>query len=287
MFKKLIGRFYNGNPNKADFTEKDLPKNRIMLFFHVLGTRLFKLVQLNMIYFVAIIPTLIWTVWTFMAVMEAAAPAEGVVPPDIGLVLRDYFLILIPCMALAGPGTAGATYVLRRWAQDEHAFVWGDFWAALKANFTQSMVLNLLNGLAFFVLYFCYWYYGTMAIDNIYMRLPQYFIMFLAIFVVMMNQYMMPLLVTYDLSIRKIITNAARLTILRLPQSVGILLCTLIPFCTIFLGTLFLSLFYSFFGFMLTGLLWVSEAVAAFDKFINPNIEGVEINRGLHPDYKG
>ena len=60
---------------------------------------------------------------------------------------------LVPCMLIAGPATAGTTYVIRNWARDEHAWIWSDFKDAWKQNWKESLLIMLINGLAMIVFY--------------------------------------------------------------------------------------------------------------------------------------
>ena len=52
----FFDRFYYGKAGKHDYTEMDLPKNRISLFFMVLKDHLFDLVKMNGLQLVCWIP---------------------------------------------------------------------------------------------------------------------------------------------------------------------------------------------------------------------------------------
>ena len=60
-------------------------------------------------------------------------------------------LLLLPCFLIAGPATAGTTYVVRNWARDEHAWVWSDFKISWKQNWKESLIIMLINGLVLII----------------------------------------------------------------------------------------------------------------------------------------
>ena len=87
--------------------------------------------------------------------------------------------------------------------------------------------------------------------------------------------------------------NAALLSIARLPFSVAIRLCTLVPaaiaavlcyFLTqyTFIILLVLAAWYLLLGFGLSRFITSSYTNAVFDKYINVKIEGAQVNRGLY-----
>ena len=88
--------------------------------------------------------------------------------------------------------------------------------------------------------------------------------------------------------------NWARLimTIGRLPMTVGLKLLSLLPWVIAALVALFtpymqyalmgLALYYIVIGFGLSRFVGASYSNAVFDRYINPNIEGVQVGRGLY-----
>ena len=62
-----------------------------------------------------------------------------------------YVLFCLPIVTI-GPATAGMTKVLRNYAREEHAFLWGDFIETFKENFKQSFLYSLLDGVILFFL---------------------------------------------------------------------------------------------------------------------------------------
>ncbi len=55
-----------------------------------------------------------------------------------------YVLFCIPVVTI-GPATAGMTKILRNYAREEHAFLWGDFIETFKKNFKQAFIYSLID----------------------------------------------------------------------------------------------------------------------------------------------
>ena len=86
---------------------------------------------------------------------------------------------------------------------------------------------------------------------------------------------------------------ALLIALARLPHMIGVRLLTAIPVVILAVSTYFffniwvifaVLIYYIFFGFAFSRLIYASVANGFFDKFINSRIEGVEINRGLYKD---
>ena len=180
MFGKMMNNYYYGKSGKGDFRRDDMPETRMQLFWDTLRTRLSGLCRLNLIYMLAWLPAIVvivlfvsrmYTNLTMVAMVkendyaayvQITADAEREVTiteeeynelrnaeVDLPGYLKQDMLkmlaILIPCIALTGPFTAGMSYVTRNWARDEHAFIWSDFRDAVKENWKIPLVLPLQN----------------------------------------------------------------------------------------------------------------------------------------------
>ncbi len=200
-------------------------------------------------------------------------------------------IIAIPLFMIASVGRPGMMYILRNWARDEHAFIWQDFKAAIKNNWKQSLPLGFLNGLSF-VLFFVAWHtYGDMASSSSWLfAIPQGLMVVLLIIWWMMYEVIYVMMVTYEMKLRTLIRNSILITIARLPVAFVILLGTVaVPVLLSFLpqpfSLLVLLLLYALLGFALVGFVQASFANSCFDRFLNPRIEGAEVNKGLYkPD---
>ncbi len=305
-----MNSYYYGKSGKGDYTPDDLPKNRWQLFMEMLRTRMSGLCRMNLMYFVAWLPAMIaislWVV-SFGVALNNSFPVDeaGNIIEEVAAngvqsfwqTMNDMnfmtLLILIPCIAITGPFTAGLSYVTRNWARDEHAFPWADYKDAIKANWKQGLLVSTITGCVPFLVYICWRFYGDMAVGNAVWVIPQMLILMLGILWALAVTYMYPMMVTYQMNFRTIIRNSFILAVGRLPGSVGIRLLHCVPtvlFTVIFLLTLqpwvllLLFAYYLVFGFAFSRFITASFTNAVFDKYINSRIEGAQVNRGLSQD---
>ena len=104
--------------------------------------------------------------------------------------------------------------------------------------------------------------------------------------------YVYPQIVTYKLTYRNVVRNSLIMTVGRLPMTVGLKLLSLLPWAITALVSLFtpymqyallgLAAYYILIGFSLSRFVGASYSNAVFDRYINPNIEGVQVGRGLY-----
>ncbi|HHW69757.1 MAG TPA: DUF624 domain-containing protein [Clostridiales bacterium] len=267
---KFFNRMYYGDPRKPDLKLEDMPDNRFELFFTVLKVRFWKLIQLNLMYSIFWIPTILWTY------MQGLVMAHTDVEAVLGL---DYFLILIPCLVIAGPATAGVTYVIRNWAKDEHAWIFSDFKDAWKENWKESLLIMLINGVALMLFYTALFVYTQLAVaDSKWYLIPRYFILMMGIIFAMMNMFIFPMLVTYKLKIKQIYKNALIFTIVELPRTIFIFVISMAIF---YLSIRFYVLPMFIIGFTLPMLISISYANWVFDKYLNKNIEGAKSDEDI------
>ena len=204
--------------------------------------------------------------------------------------LFNRLLWLVPCLLITGPFTAGLSYVTRNWARDEHAFIWSDFKDAVKANWKHALGLSAITAVLPMLGYVGWTYYGEMANQQAFMLLPQMLVLMIVIIWSLAITYMHPLQVSYELKFSGLIRNGLLLAVARLPMSVGIRLLHCVPaiigVLVAFLwnpmyGLLFLFAWYLLIGFSLSRFITASYTNAVFEKYINPQIEGAPVNRGL------
>ena len=321
MFGKLMNNFYYGKSGKGDFTRDDLPKNRWQLFFAMLRVRFSALCRLNLMTVVCWLPLIILIGYCltsffnalvleneYLLYLETGAPGEltsaqiqdfstleapEAFALEAGLQLLSTFCLwAIPCILFTGPAQAGMAFVTRNWAMDEHAFIWSDFIDAVKANWKQALGISAITSVVPLVVFVGYQFYGQQAENSVLFLAPQMLIVSLGLVWALALTYLYPLLVTYELTFSQLIKNALLMAIGRLPQTAGVRLITLVPtvLCVaafFFTGSLFpwmfLAGYYLLIGNALARFIFASVANAAFDRYINPLLDGQPLNRGMAP----
>jgi uncharacterized membrane protein YesL len=309
-----MNNYFYGKSGKGDYNKEDLPSTRMQLFREMLRARLSGLMRLNLIYVVAWLPAMAVVAYHVLALyallmglgdLQSQVTAGTLAAADFAVTQAQYadgvkslaltgLMLLIPCIAITGPSTAGLSYVTRNWARDEHAFVWSDFWDALKANWKQALLISGITGFVPLIVYVCWMFYGELSQQNALFMIPQVLTLTIGVVWMMCLTYAYPMLVTYKLRLRDLLRNSLLLAIGRLPGTVGLKLLALLPMLIgVVVGLLtpylhwavaVLFLYYVLYGFALSRFVAASYSNAVFDRFINVRIEGAQVNRGLYTE---
>ena len=312
MFGKMMNRYYYGKSGKGDYTKEDLPTTRWQLFWEMLRVRFASLFKLNFLYMVAWIPVIlvigrgVMLAYSGLAnVMESQLALEaGEMTADafqqlnadflvaVKALLMQTLILLVPALAVTGPFTAGIAYITRNWARDEHAFVFSDFKDAVKGNWKQALLTSTITGIVPLLLYVCVTFYSEMASESLLYMVPQAIVLMVGVVWLCSLMYIYPQMVTYNLTYKNLVRNSVIMTIGRLPMSVGIKLITVVPFLICLAVSLLTpyaqyalmiyAAYYIVLGFALSRFIQASYANAVFDKYINVNIEGAQVGKGLY-----
>lgn len=291
-FRDLMNNYYYGKQGKADYTIENMPQNRRQLFGEVLKVRWSALFGVNLLYMIAWIPAIVWTVINALALLNL--PEGGTVDQMVSLVFT-WLMIMIPCIAITGPFNAGVSYVLRNWARDEHSFVLSDFKDAVKGNWKQALVMSVIDGVMPFILFTGWRFYGSMMQNSMIYVVPAGLLMLVGIIWALASMLAYPMLITYDLKTMDVIRNSVLLSVAKLPFAVLIKLLTfVVPAVGIGLGMLIPSILWQALGIVLVlylvflvafnKLIVASYANWLFETYLNPRIEGAPTNVGLRPE---
>ena len=230
---KLFGFFDYNRDNRPDAQEEDTTPT-LGRYFKVLGRRFWKLVTLNLMMLPLIIPVLV-CVYLYISMQQMPVSGEVLFPQLLGAsavggtptstLLFDLFGAQqnIPvfttwtyigmgiCIAFLvitfGWQNVGAAYIVRNMVRGEPVFVWSDYFYAIKRNLKEGFFLGLIDAVILFVLGFDIAYFwgrtGSFTLDfGFFATIALIVIYFL------MRFYIYLLLVTFDLSIYKILKNA-------------------------------------------------------------------------------
>lgn len=294
----FFDRLYYGKAGKRDYSEMDMPKNRVSLFFLVLKDHIFDLVKVNLLQVIFWLPFLLWTYINLAAVQsidaETILSAENGTRELLGAMagyLIMWLLGLIPCIAITGPSSAGAAYIMRNWARDQHAFLMSDFKDAFKGNWKQALGISVITAFVPAVAYTAVSYYGELATQNAILVLPLILVLSATLMWTLMLPLLYPMMIGYELRFKDLLKNAFLMAAARLPQLLLARLVTFVPIAILLMGIyagngiviLVISLYYILFGFAFSRLVYASIANSVFDRYLNPHIEGAVVGQGLRP----
>ncbi|MBQ7486489.1 MAG: YesL family protein [Clostridia bacterium] len=289
----LFDRFYYGKAGQRDYTEANMPKNRISLFFLVLKDHIFDLVKVNMLQLLFWLPFIFWTYMNIAAMQSI--DTESIEASTLLQQLSGYLMMwligLIPCIAITGPSSAGAAYVMRNWARDQHSFLFSDFKDAFKSNWKQALGVSVITSLIPVIVYTAVNFYSQMGKESPLLYVPLGIVLMLLLMYTVMLPLLYPLIVGYELSFVNVYRNGILMASASLPTMLLSRIITFIPVfffgMGIFTGNAIMvmvcTLYYVFFGFAMSRLIYASFANGIFDKYLNPRIEGAQVGQGLRP----
>lgn len=251
-FLGLFGNYDKPGPG----VDKDEPKKAAPVrFFEILWRKLSKLVQLNLTFMIPFIVVIALMVGVFLLPIPHflyATSFFGV------LDLYILYAVTLPLILLS-PFTCGLAYVTRNFAREEHAFVWSDFWDAVKNNWKPALLNGVIVYLAYVILSFSIFFYSTRVSDNWMFMIPLAVCCILSILMLFAQYYIPVMIVTFDLKLRHIYRNAFIFSIMGLLRNLMI---------TAILAGLFIALLFCPAAFAVIPLLLVIIFLCAFISYL-------------------
>lgn len=280
---------FSGNYSKAGpgVSKDALEKNRFFLFFELLGRKFSKMIPLNMMYFVTLLPLalgLFLSLRVNPAVMENGVlnvQAWGKAPLLVFSGDIVGLIALAVSLFITGPATCGFTYVIRNMQRQEHAWIFSDFREHFAKNFKQGVAMSIIDLVAAFLFYvaFCFYSYTmpvTMPDSSLIASVAKYFIVILSIVFAVMHFYIYTMIVTFDMKLKDIFKNALIFTFAKLP--INVLLSAII------VGAVFISLWYTAIGVICAFVFTLSFLAFLVIFCIYPSIDKTMIKSQLPPE---
>ena len=307
--KGIIARMLEGKERSEEYARNSLPTSRWQLFFDIFKNNFSKLVKVNLLMLLFLLPTVALIVVYFMigemngtlfpfgANLSVGYP---VFPNQNGLsegltLSMGYILYagLFLTSFLAALGIAGGVYVIRNMVWTEGIFVSNDFWRGIKLNYKEALQASLLFVIVFslsdLLINFTNF---TLAVGEysggmkVWMTISQVISYGFIAFFAMVAFWMIALGVNYQFKFIILFKNAVIMTVGMLPQTIFFMVVALAPFLLfLFNGTFFTTVAVTiliFFGFSYALLVWIDFAQWAFDQYINPKTVGARVGRGLY-----
>ena len=268
------GKWYNkifiGNPDKKDFTAKDLPKTRVDQYFDVVKLRFSGMVLGTVLYMLFALPLILFSLyyWFSVASLTQDEAIQQVFTGQENLLL-SYLLICVPLYAITGPAKAGLYYCLRNWVWNERATIREHFWKEFRRSFWKALLLNLFSAMLLFA---GAWWIATLLMNaeaHAWMRYAAIAIGIAMVAYFMSSIYHFPQLVTYQLSFRQILKNSFIYLVVQFPRTLlAVLIYVLTAVVCYFLGQILLVVIL----FMGMAFIYLGQMIFSnflFDKYVN------------------
>ena len=177
------------------------------------------------------------------AFASAIAGAYSVQSPITVLSTTDYVFLALTCLLLLtmGPVMVGSSYIMRNIVREEPIFMLHDFFYAIRRNLRQSILFGIADVLiigfiAYDIVFFNVNYHTSIAVSIMFFAA-----IFLAVIYFIMRMYIYIMMLTFDLSILKILKNALIFTVLAIKRDAAALLgCALL----VLINAALLSIYY-------------------------------------------
>ena len=260
---KIFGIFKR--KEKKDITAEEIEREQkgpksIKFFFKLFGRNFSKLLTLNLMMLFMVIPILLAV---FVYVQGPTTPAQTSVlsPALFGIELISespavsvmqgifgntvqlpvhispiFFAVGAILLVLAltwGWQNIGSTYVIRSMVRGEPIFMWSDYFYAIKRNLKQGFFMGLLDFIVIGVLAFDIFYFSGIS-GGFGEDLMYFCTLGISIIYIFMRFYIYLMLITFDLSIYKLLKNALIFVILGIKRNIvaaiGIILMAALNF---------------------------------------------------------
>ncbi len=208
--------------------KRDPNQSIIVTFFEILPRKLWNLCKLNWLYLITAIPFFVVTMLVTGVISSpfinalSAFLADSQLNPALALfdlILRFIFTFAVTVFWGMGPCTAGFTYIVRNYGQEEHCWLISDYFERIKLNLKQSFLFWIIDLLVFyFLMGALYFYYDS----SIYILV--FVLSFATVVYTIMHMYIYQMMITFDLKLRDIIKNSFLLTFACAPRNILLLL---------------------------------------------------------------
>lgn len=182
-----------------------------------------------------------------------------------------YAVFCLPIITI-GPATAGFTYVLRNYSQQQHSFMLSDFWDAFKKNFKYSFIVSVLDALIIVLMVVAIPFYYDLVEQNTMFYVPFAVCLSGAFVALMMNYYIFLMIVSLELNLKQMIKNAFLLSIAGIKSNIITTIIVLLFVAGAILTFPYLTIFYYLFmaviGFSFLGLLICFNSYQHILKFV-------------------
>lgn len=228
-----MGLFGNNYAKPGPGIDKNAPQKKgIFRYFEIFFRKFWKLLQVNMLYFICSIPMLaimfvLAPISTdFIDKMAALAGVEAEMAVEysatISLMLRSLFAVIMLTFWGSGPASAGYAYITRCFTREQHAWILSDFKEKFIENFKQSIVVSIVDVVILLVATVgINFYFVTYRSTGSQVWLLACCLMCTMLFIyTFMHFYIYQFMVTFSANIITLYKNAFIFSLAQLPMSV-------------------------------------------------------------------
>lgn len=208
---------FNKNKTGAGIDKNAPEKKRIVVYFEILFRKFWKLLTVNLLYSVFLIPLVL----VFYALFEMNNLTSKLVVAGASLIA---FILVF------GPATAGVFKIMRSYTLERNSFILTDFKKAFTENYKKSLLMGIIDIVVLFSVYAAITVYPDMAKtqDSYMAYVPMVLSISLGIGIIFISFYSYLLIVATDVSFKDVIRNSIVLTCLTIKKNLLTFVITLL-----------------------------------------------------------
>ncbi len=229
----FMGLFSFNYAKPGPGVDKDAPKKKgIFLYFELFVRKFFKMIQVNMLYFLVSIPYIILMFLFVTGIfgryfgeqLTNIAKEAGIDDQSVGtmlLIFNAFVTMLIFSLWGSGPASAAYAYVTRCFTREEHAWILSDFFKNFKENFKHSMIILVLDFVILFLMFNAIVQYWNLYLSSnqFIWAILMYLCILAAIVYTFMHFYFYQIMVTFECKFKDLIKNALMLALGKAPMN--------------------------------------------------------------------
>lgn len=293
------------NPNDA--RRLKLPTTRKQQFWDIIKNQLAKLVKANLLTVLIGIPFVFLVLIVFPAISEAigagfnftgnmgigypgsqmSSEADASIAVMMGT--TPLMLALIPAIGLLGIPFAGLMYVVRNMVWGENVTVGQDYLKGIKTGWKQYLAVFFVLGFIISAVVLSIRLFNIQSLQEKVDALGVASVILAIIGMLMVAGivlYLLPTMSMYKMKLRKLIKNAALLSLAMLPMTIGMLLLTALPFLLgLFFGSQLMAMVIMILivlGVAVIALMWTVYVQYVLDKSVNKRANNSAYKRGIY-----
>lgn len=209
--------------SKNDNVGPGVPKNPnakapVFKFFEIYFSHFSKLVILNLIFLISLIP--------FMLIFLVEY---------LGLGTFAFYIAFCIFGSIAGPAMSAMMKICRNISTERPVFLWNDYWKSFKQNFKQGIIMGFIDMVAIVLMSFAFPLYFQMAEQNSFFYVPFMICLICSFIFLMMHFYIYLFIASTNLSLWKILKNSFFLTAIEIKTSIINFLLTIFIVVVVYL----------------------------------------------------
>ena len=206
----FFGLFDYSKPGRG-ISKNEPAKTGTALYFDIFLRRIWKIMAMNIFYIIASFPAIIISFFMaeyFLGNLIALTKIE--ITEELAYatsLLCIIVTIIVVQITGSGPASVGMNYVLRKYVNDTHSWVWSDFIENIKKNFKQGLGVYLVNVLMVFLFMYGFLFYTFIMKGTLAYIMRTVLMVFAAVFM-LMQKYTYMLVSGFEVKFKHIYKNA-------------------------------------------------------------------------------